>query len=454
MASWAAFGDHQTRPVSPTFSPTFGPRTNAAPPPAHPPLPLVHPIPRSIFPAETWQALATRVTPAGGSDRRCLRCRSAKAKRGVLANESGESAAIRGQQLPCRWKRTEMDMFACISQSGGLGPSTPPRLDWSQCRAPRTATRMARRRRERAKLGARGAGWISLVPSPGLARSPPGSGGEAHASRGAFSHFVDTRLPTLGGERPWLASRGGVLPWAVAGILRRMKWLRVHYAMQGRYEPTHARVAGRHSRCWKQAGQTRRLETPSNAHAPGAGAFSHATIPTHHHPPSAGQHTRGWGRAKKQALTISRKTQPASGAGPRRLARTRSPPRARRHMGGLNPPSKTRTAGRESVGEQALVHRKGSPSIRTLAAEGPGCEASAVSVFLFLPPPGRAGIGQGDGPAAVSRRAGEGARAGPVAVSVGPAPQSWGKGPPDASRCMRLLLRRGPGSGMCAPGAH
>jgi len=51
--------------------------------------------------------------------------------------------------------------------------------------------------------------WVDFPCSFARARSPPGSGGEAHATRGAFSHFVDTRLPTLGGERPWLASRGG-----------------------------------------------------------------------------------------------------------------------------------------------------------------------------------------------------------------------------------------------------
>jgi len=130
------------------------------------------------------------------------------------------------------------------------------------------------------------------------------------------------------------------------------------------------------------------------------GDWKHPAKPTHPGPGlsptqqfpriTAGQHTRGWGRAKKQALTISRKTQPASGAGPRRLARTRSPPRARRHMGGLNP--RPRREPREekvwasrrcwwAAAREWVVRRKGSPLIRTLAAEGPGCEASAVSVF-------------------------------------------------------------------------
>jgi hypothetical protein len=42
----------------------------------------------------------------------------------------------------------------------------------------------------------------------------------------------------------------------------RGRFMKLHYAMQNRYEQTHARVTGDIARCWNGQGTTRRLESP------------------------------------------------------------------------------------------------------------------------------------------------------------------------------------------------
>jgi hypothetical protein len=118
-----------------SFPQLLRPRTHSAP--------QVHPIwgvlpPTQHFPCRDLARLGHEGDPRK-EDRTGFAwvCWSGHGKRAAWANESSASAATHNQQLPCRSKRTDMDILHAFLKVARL--LEPPRRRPPQCRVPRTA---------------------------------------------------------------------------------------------------------------------------------------------------------------------------------------------------------------------------------------------------------------------------------------------------------------------------